>query len=168
MRGSVDLSDFFLPERSSFKPVKGRPGTPRPQADDIEWLNLQDEVELLREQYMEEVEAASSSGSALSSMPTTPQLNSQPRPSVHAFQKFCSLSFVRVDPSGNKKSLDPFNNKQNLKMMEIVPETEQTVIYSTGPPPCGPKKLSLMLLLSIHELHTGSLVASGFAPEADY
>lgn len=107
---------MFSSEPVQYRPVKGRTSTPGPQNEELEWLNLQDEAELMGEVIREDMELEKNSvGTPISTLSNTRKLSLDgARLSLPAFKNFCSLAFRRNKTKDSK------------------PKKDQNVIYSTA------------------------------------
>jgi hypothetical protein len=145
----IDFSNISNPaEPIKLRSVKDRFDTPRPQNDELEWLELQDEADLMRDDYynVDMMSPAAVSPVVLwPAVPTTPKLTAEKArrsAASAAFKNFCSLQFMRSDPDGKLRNLDPFKrNKQQSNGVKFVQGSGETVIYETAqiplrvPPP---------------------------------
>jgi hypothetical protein len=119
-------NDTFSSDKVQLKSVKNRVGTPIPLRDDVEWLELEYEAELMREIIIEEMEEEISPVSVLK-FPSV-SIPESDRPSLPAFRNFQSLASRRA--------------RLNAAISDNRSPSE-TVIYSTVQPSVSPLKSML-------------------------
>jgi hypothetical protein len=127
-------NQFHFVEPVPWRSVSGRLCTPKPLIEELEWLELQDEAEAMREYNIDGIDLSDDDSPILSN---TKLSSKEPRPSSAAFKNFCSLPFTRSGSDGNLRQLDPFerNKQQDNAGGMIQPGAGETIIYSTGPTP---------------------------------